>query len=468
MTSLRPLADVHRLLPVLLLAASAAAGPGTVGSRPAATQAATVTSQPAAVQAANAAQPAGTFEAAASAPQAAPAHPAANAPQPALPGPAAPARDDSALREALVQGIAMGLPGISVAIGLGDSLAWVGTAGYADLEERAPVEPEDLFGVGSITKTLVARVVLQLAEEGLVALDRPATEYVDLEVVRRVPNADRATLRQLMNHQSGVPTWEFQEDWIRRGRGEAMELGRVWGRTETLEYSTADVLPAPHAPGARYAYSNTNYTLLGLVVEAVTGNDAADEIRRRILEPLGMEETFLESFEPVPGGYVSHYHYATPRFREVAGVHPAFEEVRPYLVESSAANLSPEWTAGGMVASARDLVRWARALRDGELLGAEMQEEVFAWYPPDDGGRPGSRYLQGIAWSQDFFGELDAFGHSGGTLGFTAFMYWLEDTDVIAVLLTNVGGMHSGLSPSPPGLFFRQVWLPAVMDWVEG
>jgi D-alanyl-D-alanine carboxypeptidase len=121
-----------------------------------------------------------------------------------------------------------------------------------------------------------------------------------------------------------------------------------------------------------------------------------------------------------------------------------------------------------MVSSARDLVRWARAIRDGELLGPEMGEEVFTWYPPADGGRPGSRYLQGIAWSEDFVGDLDAFGHSGGTLGFTAFMYWLEDTDVIVVMLTNVGGMHSGLSPSPPGLFFRQVWLPAVLRWAGG
>ncbi|MFO7892401.1 MAG: serine hydrolase domain-containing protein [Longimicrobiales bacterium] len=387
-------------------------------------------------------------------------------PAPAATQQARQAPDDRVLRSALVEGIAMGLPGISVAIGVGDSVAWVGTAGYSDLGARVPVEPDDRFGVGSITKTMIARVILQLAGEGRLELEKTATDYVDLEIVRRVPNADRATLRELINHQSGVPTWEFQEDWIRKGRGAGMDLDHVWGKTETLEYCTAAVLEAPHVPGDRYAYSNTNYTLLGLVIEAVTGNDAAAEIRRRVLEPLGMDDTFLESFEPVPGGYVGHYHYATPRFREVAGVHPAFEEVRPYVVESTPANLSPEWTAGGMVSSARDLVRWARAIRDGELLGPKMKGEVFTWYPPADGGRPGYRYLQGIAWSDDFHGGLDAYGHSGGTLGFTAYMYWLADTDIIVVMLTNIGGMHSGLSPSPPGLFFRQVWLPAVMRYL--
>lgn len=376
------------------------------------------------------------------------------------------APDDRVLRSALVQGIAMGLPGISVAIGLGDSLAWVGTAGYSDLRARVPVEAGDRFGVGSITKTMVARVILQLVEEGRLDLGKTATDYLDLEIVRRIPNADRATLHELLNHQSGIPTWEFQEDWIRRGRGADTDLDHVWGKTETLEYCTADVLAAPHDPGERYAYSNTNYTLLGLVIEAVTGHDAAGEIRRRILEPLGMRDTFLESFEPIPGGYVGHYHYATPHFRDVAGVHPAFDEIRPYVVESTPGNLSPEWTAGGMVSSARDLVRWARAIRDGELLGPAMQDEVLTWYPPADGGRPGSRYLQGIAWSDDFYGDLDAYGHSGGTLGFTAYMYWLADTDIIVAMLTNVGGMHSGLSPSPPGLFFHQVWLPAVLRYL--
>jgi D-alanyl-D-alanine carboxypeptidase len=247
-----------------------------------------------------------------------------------------------------------------------------------------------------------------------------------------------------------------------------MELGRVWGKTETLEYCTGDLLPSTNAPGERYSYSNTNYTLLGLVIEAVTGHDAAAEIRRRILQPLGLEDTFLESFEPVPGGYVHHYHYATPAFEAAAGVHRGFPELRPYLVESTAGNLSPEWTAGGMVSSATDLVRWARAIRDGELLGPGMREEVFRYYPPSSGANPRSQYTQGISRTADFFEGRSAFGHSGGTLGFTAYMYWMQDTGEIVVMLANVGGMHSGLSPSPVSLFFRQVWLPAVMRYLEG
>ena len=180
----------------------------------------------------------------------------------------------------------MGIPGLSVAIGTADSLVWTGAAGYSDLRRKVPVKVDDRFGVGSITKTFVARVILQLAQEGWLDLNRTAADYLDLEIVRDVPNTDKATLRHLLNHQSGIPSWEFQEDWICKGRGDQMSLGKVWGKTETLEYVRRGHLPADHDPGRQYSYSNTNYTLLGLVIEAVTGHDAAAEIRRRILQPL--------------------------------------------------------------------------------------------------------------------------------------------------------------------------------------
>ena len=373
---------------------------------------------------------------------------------------------DQLLKDALVTGIAMGLPGISVAIGTGDTITWTGTAGYSDLLRRIPVKINDRFCVGSITKTFVARVILQLVEEGKIDLDKTPTDYLNAKIVREVANTDKATLRQLLNHQSGIPTWEFQPDWIRKGRGDQMELSHIWGKTETLEYATKDLLIASHTPGQRFAYSNTNYTILGLVLEAVTGSDAAVEIRKRILVPLDLKDTYLESFEENPDGYVNHYHYATPSFEKVAGVHRGFPELRPYIVESTAANLSPEWTAGGIVSSATDIVRWAQSIRDGELVGESMQREAFTYYPPEELPSGSGRYMQGIGKITNYYQGLTVFGHSGGTLGFTAMMNWFENTDIIVVMLTNVGGMHSGLGPSPPSMFYREVLLPAVMQYL--
>ncbi len=376
-------------------------------------------------------------------------------------------KDDEMLRDALVEGVVMGIPGLSVAIGSGDSLAWTGTAGYSDILRKVPVKPDDRFCIGSITKTFVARVVLQMVEEGLLDLNQTAADYLNPEILRGVPNSEKATLRQLLNHQSGIPDWEFLEAWIHKGRGDQMVPGKIWNKTETLEYIRNAQIPANHPPGQRYAYANTNYTLLGLVIEAVTGSNAAAEIRRRILEPLCLENTFFESFEEVPGGYVHHYHYATPQFKKAAGIHPGFNEIRPYLVESTIANFSAEWTAGGMVSSASDLARWALAIRRGELLGPAMQKEVFTYYPPEDPQDSEEEYMQGVDRIKNLYKQRAVLGHSGGTLGFTTGMYWLENTDITIVLLTNVGGMHSGLSPSPIGLFYREVLLPAALKYLE-
>ena len=103
-----------------------------------------------------------------------------------------------------------------------------------------------------------------------------------------------------------------------------------------------------------------------------------------------------------------------------------------------------------MVSSASDLVRWAQAIRRGELLGPAMQQEVFTYYPPEDPQNSQEEYYAGRRQeSKNFYNHRAVLGHGGGTLGFTAAMYWLENTDVTIVLLTNVGCMHSGLKSLP-------------------
>lgn len=376
-------------------------------------------------------------------------------------------RNDQVLKNAMVIGMTMGIPGMSIAIGYNDQQIWKGADGYSDILKKTPVNTDDKFGIGSITKTFVARVILQLAEEGKINLNKTTTDYVNLEIVAQVPNADKASILQLINHQSGVPTWEFAPDWIRDGRGDRMRLDHVWGKTETLKYITKNKAKADFKPGEKYAYSNTNYTLLGLITEAVTGNELMTEIRNRIFEPLHLDHIYLESFEEIPGGIVNHYHYATPAFEKVAGVHSQFKEIRPYLVESTLANLSPEWAAGGMVASASNLVRWIQAIKNGELLGEKMKKEVFTYHPPKKITNHNREYLQGISSTLNFYKGEKAYGHSGGTLGFTAMMFWLEESDISIVLLTNVGRMHSNVNPSPVSYFYKEVLIPAVLKYIQ-
>jgi D-alanyl-D-alanine carboxypeptidase len=354
----------------------------------------------------------------------------------------------SELQSLLEEGVAKGIPGIAAAVATSEGVVWSGVAGMADLESGTPVRPDMLFGIGSITKTFVAVVTLQLAEEGRLDLGATAGSLLG-PAVDGIPNADRATVAQLLNHTGGVPSWEDDPEWISDGRGATLDVDRIWGKTETLPYIEGHEPLA--APGVAYSYANTNYTLLGMIIEQVTGEEAVDEIHRRILEPLGLADIHLEGFEPVPAEQLPHrYHWATPAFREDAGVNAAFSDVRADLIDASGSNLSVEWTAGGMVASARDLALYVVALRDGLLLEPESMDFMLDWFPAGDGVQIGHNVFR-----SEYSDGLVLIGHGGSVLGFTGSMYWVEGTDVAVAVVTNVGTMHSGRVPASAGSVAR-------------
>lgn len=351
------------------------------------------------------------------------------------------------LQTLLDDGVKSGIPGISAAIANSDGLLWEGTAGSANLTTGEPVQKHTLFGIGSITKTFIAVVTLQLVEEGRLSLNQTPQDILGADVVGSVAGADTATLAQLLNHTSGIPTWEEDPVWIKDGRGAKQDPSHIWGRKEALPYISET--PVTNAPGEAFSYSNTNHTLLGLVIEKVTGNDAVSEIKARILAPLGLSEIYLEGFQPVPKGRVAgRYHYNTPEFREAAGVHQAFAHLppladgEPAVFDASASNLSVEWTAGGMVATAGDLARYFAAFRAEKLLEPASMAVVKDWFP----------ITQKIAVGHGLFrreteGGYTVVGHTGGVLGFSAAAYWFEDRDIIVVVLSNIGVMHVGKRP---------------------
>ena len=350
---------------------------------------------------------------------------------------------EAAFRAELARSLDNGLPGITVALATRQGVIWTGSAGYANLETRAPAHAGYLYGIGSITKVFVASVVQQLADEGRLDLDATPRAILGDALTGDIPNAGTATLRQLLNHTSGVPTWEFDPDWIRRGRGENLLTGRAWRKDETLEYLRHGRHPATNAPGAAYAYSNSNYTLLGLVIEKVTGHDAVQELHARVLDPLGLRDIRMEGFETVDAARIpARYHFNTPEFRRDAGLHVSFRPVAPGLIDVSASDLSTEWTAGGLLATARDLAVFARALRDGAVVGPAGLGRMQDFIPTHDDSDPGSAVGEGLFREQLDAGTL--IGEDGGVLGFGAVMGWLEHEDLVVVVMTNVGSMHSG------------------------
>lgn len=340
----------------------------------------------------------------------------------------------------LEQAVSAGVPGITAAVATRDGVAWTAASGAANLVTGERMRPDMLLGIGSITKTFVAVIILQLIAEKQLRVENTAKNILDV-AVDGIANADIATVAQLLNHTSGIPSWEDDPTWIRYGRGDFLEVGRTWDKLETLGYIKGK--KRLFAPGTRFSYSNTNYTLLGMIVEKVTGSDAVSVIRERILGPLGLRNIRVEGFEPLPQDRLTgRYHWATRQFRRAAGVNHAFTEVRGDLIDVSASNLSTEWMAGGMLATARDLALYGVALRDGRLLRPESLELMTRWVPAGPDMQVGHglfriTYPDGPAILR----------HNGDVLGFTAGLFWIEGVDAVVGMMCNVGGMHAGKVP---------------------
>ncbi|KAI1847273.1 hypothetical protein JX265_013546 [Neoarthrinium moseri] len=350
---------------------------------------------------------------------------------------------EAQLAALLENGIAAGVPGFAAAITSSKDLLWQSNAGLSDLLGSKPIDKDSSFGIGSITKTFVAVVILQLLDEGRLGLRDTVGRFLRPEVYRGIENAEGATVSDLLRHRAGVDSWEDDPVWIRDGRGDRLKVDHIWSKTEPLGYIRRPRIEAPD-PGQWY-YSNTNFTLLGLIIEAVTNSPAEEEIRRRILEPLGMEHTYMEGFEPPNSATVPRrYHWATSQFRDAAGINDAFEEVRDNIIDTTGSNLSTEWTAGGLVSSIPDMLKFCLALRDGKLLSPTSLGLMKDWKPTTeshDFGRGLFRVMApdtGTKW----------IGHFGSVLGFTAGLVWQEEGDCAVCVLANVGTVHSEKVPS--------------------
>ena len=250
---------------------------------------------------------------------------------------------DPELQHALDDLVAAGVPGAVLLVRDGDRTIRL-TSGYGNLKPRTPVRATDRFRVGSITKAFVATVVLQLVAEKKLRL----TDTVERWLPGVVPNGKRITVRQLLNHTSGLFDYAGDREWLEAAYRDPLKR---WAPREIVGVATAH---KPHfAPGAGWSYSNTNYFVVGLIVEAATGRTLESELRRRIFAPLRLRATSLDT---------------VPR---IAGPHAHGYFVRP-LEDVTVGSPSYVWAAGALVSTADDVARFFRALLGGRLLRPDL------------------------------------------------------------------------------------------------
>jgi D-alanyl-D-alanine carboxypeptidase len=334
-------------------------------------------------------------------------------------------------------------PGIAIAI-RGAAPTWIGEAGYRNLATNAPIRASDAIGIGSITKTFVAVVAMQLQETGKLSLDASALDYVDSRKFRSVANLGNGSIAQLMNHTSGIPSWEDDPNWIRDARGARINPAMVWSSTASLQYIYGK--PALFAPGAKYSYSNSNYTILGLIIEAITGNALSHEIAKRICAPLDLNNTYMDGFsKPTKATFCANrYQYVTPYFEKNAGISKYFTKSRDDLFDVSKTNLSCEGAAGSIVSTAPDVVQFLSALRSGRLLKSASLGFMTTWRKAGDTSR-GPFYVGHGLFQQSAAGR-SLVGHTGGVLGSTANAFWIEGSPIAYAALSNFGTEDTGQS----------------------
>jgi CubicO group peptidase (beta-lactamase class C family) len=336
---------------------------------------------------------------------------------------------DADLQEVLAAGVAAGLPGVVLRIERGGTLIYEGATGVASIEDQTPLTTAHRFRLGSIAKTFTATVVLQLVDEGVLSLDDTVTQWLDDGAVARIPNVDQITIRQLLNHTSGIYDYADESDspmWTVY-LGENPDWEKVWTLPELLAIADGTNHPPYFAPGESFHYSNTGYVLAGLIVEKATGNRFSAELTSRVLKPLDLKDTFLAEGGEIPDGTVDCYHLLDDQ-----------------LVNVTTINLSWTWAAGGVVSTVDDVARFARAVFSGELISAESYEEMFAFTPDPNPLLAGFGWGMGVWTTPSDAGErLEA---GGGGTGFTASMISFPEDDLIVVTLTNCAGQEDVLT----------------------
>jgi D-alanyl-D-alanine carboxypeptidase len=307
------------------------------------------------------------------------------------------------------------IPGASVAIIFPDGSTWLGTSGLGYVEGKRTVTPDTVFAIASASKTFLATLTLQLVESGAVGLDLSVRTYLPDQ-----PIDPKITVRMLLDHTSGLSDFFLNP-----------KIDKVLQHDKTRRWTTAEALgfmrDQVFKPGKGWHYSNTNYVMLGLIAEAVTGTDLGTLFHQRLFGPLGLDHTYYQPTDG-PTGVIAHgYRVGTTiKPKDVSDG----SKLMPFTsVVTAAAG------AGAIATTASDLARWGRALYGGSVLSDRMFRAMV-----DDASRtakfhPYVRYGLGVQLMK--LNGHPTLGHSGTLLGFKSDVRFLTDKGVSIAVLTN-------------------------------
>jgi D-alanyl-D-alanine carboxypeptidase len=320
-------------------------------------------------------------------------------------------------------------PGLSVALVMADGRVVAAASGYADTVRKIPLTIRDRLLQGSVGKTYVAAVAMQLVDEGQLDLDAPLSRYLGhTPWLDSVPNGREATVRQIMQHTSGIVRYEFQPAVTARLRADPF---KVWTPVERLRALFGTT--APFAAGKGWEYSDTNYILLGIIIERLTGRTYYQEVQRRVLDKLELRNTIPSDKRALPR--VANG-YAGPK-NDLGGYDASIGADGLMAI-----NPQFEWTGGGIASTTSDLARWAKLLYEGKAFPPAMLSRMLEGVPARLGGN--AQYGLGVIIRPTILGP--SWGHSGFFPGYATEMVYFPLSKIAVAVQVNL------TDPYPRGL----------------
>jgi D-alanyl-D-alanine carboxypeptidase len=311
-------------------------------------------------------------------------------------------------------------PGATVGVVLANGESFGLAVGFSDRDAKTPMKPTDRMLAGSTGKTFAAATALQLVKSGKIGLDDKVEKYLGKEPwFARLPNAKDITVRQLMNHTSGLVRYEFKDQFT---KDLTANPDKFWKPAELIAY-LLDEKP-PFEAGKGWDYSDTNYIVLGMIIEKVTGNKFYDEANKHLVKPLKLKNTVPQD-GPRIAGLIQGY----------AGPNNPFGGKDAMITNGKfAINPQFEWTGGGWASNSEDLARWAKMMYEGKAFDASLLPQMLDGVAAPMLGKD-AKYGLCVIIRQTPAGT--SYGHSGFFPGYMTDMMYFPDKKIAVAVQVN-------------------------------
>lgn len=317
------------------------------------------------------------------------------------------------------------LPGMIVSVVCGD-FKYEKAKGYADIANKTPMTLDKTFRAGSMTKTFTVTVLMQLIDEGKLSLDEPISKYFS-----GIPNGDKITIRMLAGMTSGLPNYSVSKDFVDTLNNNPH---KKWTSDDALEMAFKN--PVNFEPGTNYDYCNTNTVIIGKLIEKLTGKSLRENTYERIINPLGLKNTYIPESYQIPGDY-SH----------------GYDKKDNTVLVDVTETYDPSWggAAGNIVSNVHDLNIYIRALVKGQLHSQQMLAERMKWNSFDM-DNPMEKYGLGMFIANDKY-----IGHDGGIPGFSNITVYSPERDCSIIVVYNEYTLYAGLKNPVPNFLVERI-----------